>query len=85
MNEKHSVIAGFEPKPAKRYPIAIIGTEVAMTNKNTPTVQIAHDICIAILLPRLSAIKGIMKNPTSDPTNTIDCSIVDVLLQSRNG
>lgn len=73
------MIAGFEPKPARRYPIAIIAIEFAMTKRKTPNVQIAHEICIAIFLPRLSAMKGMMKNPTNEPMNTIDCRMVDVV------
>lgn len=82
MNEKHSVMAGLDPRPAKRYPMAIMVVELAITSKNTPKVQITHDICMAIFLPKLSAIKGIMKNPTNDPMNTIDCNTVDVVSQS---
>lgn len=83
MNEKQRVIAGFDPKPASKYPIAIMGTERAITKRKTPKVQMAHEICIAIFLPKLSAINGIIKNPTNDPTKTIDCKIVDVLSQSK--
>lgn len=83
MNEKQRVIAGFDPKPASKYPMAIIGTEPAITRRNTPKVQMTHDICIAIFLPKLSAIKGIIKKPTNDPIKTIDCKIVDVLSQSK--
>jgi len=85
MNEKQSVIAGFDPKPAKKYPIAIKTIELAMTRRNTPKVQITHEICIAIFLPKLSAIKGMMKKPINDPIKTIDCKIVDVLSQSKYG
>lgn len=51
----------------------------------TPIVQIIHDICIAILLPRLSAINGIIKNPINEPTKTIDCRTVDVLSHNKYG
>jgi hypothetical protein len=78
MNEKHSVIAGFDPKPARKYPIPIITIELAITKRKTPTVQISQDICIAIFLPKLSAMKGIMKKPIKEPMNTIDCKTVDV-------
>ena len=78
MNEKHNVIAGFEPKPAKKYPVAIKVIELATTSNSTPNVQMAHEICIAIFLPKLSAIKGIMKKPINDPIKTIDCKTVDV-------
>lgn len=85
MKEKHSVIAGFDPKPAKKYPIPIMATELAITKRKTPNVQITHEICMAIFLPKLSAIKGMIKNPIKDPIKTIDCKIVDVLSQSKYG
>jgi hypothetical protein len=85
INEKHKVIAGLDPNPAKKYPIPIKTTEFPITNNNTPNVHMAHDICIAILLPKLSAIKGIIKNPIKDPIKTIDCKIVEVVSQSKYG
>lgn len=85
MKEKQRVMAGFEPNPAKKYPTPIIRGEAAKTKTKTPIVQMPHDICIANLRPKLSAIKGIMKNPNKDPTNTIDYRIVDVSVQRRNG
>lgn len=72
MNEKQSVIAGLDPKPAKKYPAPIKKIELANTNITTPTVQIIQEICIAIFLPILSAINGIIKNPINEPTKTID-------------
>lgn len=84
MNEKQSVIAGLDPKPAKRYPIAINVVEFAITSKKTPTVQMIHDICMAIFLPKLSAMKGMMKKPAKDPMKTIDCNTVDVDVVSHN-
>ncbi len=59
--------------------MAIRVIEFAITSRNTPNVHIAHEICIAIFLPKLSAIKGMIKNPTKDPMKTIDCKIVDVV------
>lgn len=78
-------MAGFDPNPAKKYPMPIIISELAITRRNTPSVQIAHETCIAIFLPRLSATKGMMKNPINDPKNTIACRIVDVLSHSKYG
>lgn len=85
MNEKHSVIAGFDPRPAKKYPIAIIATEFAIVSKKTPKVQMTQEIIMAILRPRLSAIKGMIKKPIRDPINTIDCKTVEVESQSKYG
>ena len=59
--------------------------ELAITRRKTPKVQIAHENCIAIFLPKLSAIKGMIKNPINDPINTIDCKIVEVLSHSKYG
>ncbi len=53
-------------------------TEFAIVIKKTPKVQISQEIIIAILLPKLSAIKGMMKKPISDPIKTIDCKMVEV-------
>lgn len=83
INEKHNVIAGLDPRPAKKYPRPIKNTELANVKIRTPTVQIPHEICIAILLPILSAIKGIMKNPIKDPIKTIDCKTVEVLSHNK--
>lgn len=79
------MIAGLEPRPANRYPMAIRVIELAMNKRKTPKVQIHHEICIAILRPRLSAMKGMIKNPTNDPIKTIDCKMVDVLSHSKYG
>jgi len=59
--------------------------ELAITRRKTPKVQITHEICIAIFLPKLSAIKGMIKKPINDPMNTIDCKIVDVLSHNKYG
>ena len=65
--------------------MAIKMIEFAITRRKTPKVQIAHEICIAIFLPKLSAIKGIIKKPINDPIKTIDCKIVDVLSHNKYG
>lgn len=83
MNEKHRVMAGFEPRPAKKYPIAIITTELAIVSRKTPRVQIIQEIIMAILRPRLSAMKGMIKNPIREPMKTIDCKTVEVEPQSK--
>lgn len=85
IKEKHKVMAGFEPRPARKYPIPISLIEFAITSKNTPNVQIPQETCIAIFRPRLSAMKGMIRNPTREPIKTIDCRIVDVLSQSKYG
>jgi hypothetical protein len=85
MNEKHKVIAGFEPNPAKKYPAPIKKTLLANTKITTPTVHNAHEICIANFLPKLSAMNGIIKKPNKLPIKTIDCNIVEVLSQSIYG
>ncbi len=85
IKEKQSVMAGLEPNPARKYPAPIKKTELARVSTSTPTVHMAQAICMAILLPKLSAIKGMIKNPINEPTKTIDCSIVDVLSHRRKG
>ena len=72
MKEKQSVMAGLEPNPARKYPAPTKKTELARVSTRTPTVHIPHAICMAILLPKLSAIKGMIKNPIKEPTKTID-------------
>ena len=83
MNEKQRVMAGFEPKPARKYPIAIKMTELAITSIRTPNVHIIHETCMAIFLPRLSAMKGIIKKPISEPMKTMDCKTVEVESHSK--
>ena len=83
MNEKHKVIAGFEPKPAKKYPIAIKVTELAIVSKKTPNVQMSQEMIMAIFLPKLSAMNGMIKKPINEPMNTIDCKTVEVESQSK--
>jgi hypothetical protein len=76
-------MAGFEPRPARKYPTAIKMTEFAMTRMRTPNVQIIHETCMAIFLPKLSAMKGIMKKPINEPMKTIDCKTVEVESHSK--
>jgi len=63
--------------------MAIIKIEFAITSRKTPIVQITQEICIAIFLPKLSAINGMMKNPINDPINTIDCKTVEVVSHNK--
>ena len=53
-------------------------TEFAIVIKKTPKLQMSQEIIMAILLPKLSAINGMIKKPISDPIKTIDCKIVEV-------
>lgn len=80
MNEQHKVMAGFAPKPAKKYPIPIILGEVANAANATPIVQIIHDALIAILLPQLSAKQGITKKPNKLPTKIMEVRTVVIPL-----
>ncbi len=55
MNEKHKVIAGFVPKPAKKYPSPTILGESETATIRTPIVPTAHERRMEIFLPQLSA------------------------------
>jgi hypothetical protein len=76
IKEKHNVIAGLVPNPAKKYPIPMVFAESAKARTKTPAVPIAQEILMPIFLPQLSAMYGIKKKPASEPKKTIDCKIV---------
>jgi hypothetical protein len=78
MKEKHRVMAGLVPKPTRKSPIPIISGESARQVKRTDRVPTPQAIRIANLLPKLSAMNGITKNPKMAPTNIISCSIATV-------
>ena len=82
MKEKQSVIEGFAPKPIKNSPIPSILIYFEKATKGMAAVAIPQAIFKASLAPKLSAINGITKNPTNDPTNIISCKTDTIVLWS---
>jgi len=71
-------MAGLAPNPARKYPIPTILVESANAQNTTPTVQITHEVLMAILLPQLSAKYGMAKKPNKLPTKIMEVSTVEM-------
>lgn len=84
MKEKHSVIEGLAPNPMKKSPIPSILTYFDKATRIIAPVPIPHASFRASLVPKLSAINGIIKKPTSEPTNIISCRIETIVLWSSH-
>lgn len=72
MNENARVIAGLVPKPMKKSPKPMTAGESAIMVRPTETIPIIQATLRAPFLPVLSAILGIIKNPTKAPKKSID-------------
>jgi len=69
MKEKHNVIEGFAPKPMRKSPMPSMFIYFENATKMIAKVAIPHAIFKANFAPKLSAMKGMTKKPTKEPTN----------------
>ena len=80
MKEKHREIDGFAPKPIKKSPMPSMLIYLDRATRKMAIVAIPHAIFKANLAPKLSAMKGMIKNPTKEPTNIMSCRTDTVVL-----
>lgn len=63
-------MAGLHPNPHKNWPIIVDDSEMQM-NK-IPKIKRPHDDLIALVLPQLSEIYGIIRSPKTEPAYNKD-------------